>query len=54
VVKSEISHLKRFKRFGNLRRKDLEAYPRLAPYADDADEIREQAVSPKKRETQIH
>ena len=27
---------------------------RLAPYADDADEIREQVVSLKKRETQIH
>lgn len=33
---------------------DLEAYLRLAPYADDAAEIREQAVSLKKRQTQIH
>jgi len=63
VAKSEFRHLKRFKRFGNLRRKNLEAclrashrqaYIRLAPYADDAAEIREQALSLKKRRTQIH
>lgn len=33
---------------------DLESYLRLAPYADDAAEIREQTVSLKKRVTQIH
>jgi len=33
---------------------DLEAYLRLAPYADDAAEIREQAVALKKRQTEIH
>ena len=33
---------------------DLEAYLRLAPYADDAVEIREQTVSLKKLVTQIH
>ena len=45
---------RRFKRFVDLGRKDLEAYLRLAPYADDAAEIREQAVSLKKLRTQIH
>jgi len=33
---------------------DLEAYLRLAPNADDAAEIREQAVYSKQRRTQIH
>lgn len=33
---------------------DLETYLRLAPAADDADEIREQVASLKKRRTQIH
>lgn len=33
---------------------DLEACLRLAPYADDAAEIREQTISLKKRRAQIH
>jgi regulator of sirC expression with transglutaminase-like and TPR domain len=34
--------------------KDLEAYLRLAPNADDAAEIREQAISSKKLQSEIH
>lgn len=37
-----------------LRASHRQAYIRLAPYADDAAEIREQTISLKKRRAQIH